>query len=132
MSKSYGNAIEIFAEEATLRKKVMSIVTDTTPIDEPKPIEGNALFEIYATFLNEEERAELKERFLTPGLKYGEVKKELFELIWEYFAPYREKRQVYASDREEVARILKKGAGKARETASYYMDLARKRVGLNY
>lgn len=132
MSKSYGNAIEIFVDEKALKKKVMSIKTDTTPIEEPKPIEDNVLLDIYSAFLNEKEKEELKERFLTPGLKYGEVKKELLGVIWEYFAPYREKRNLYANDKGEVERILKNGAKKARESATYYLDLARKNVGLNY
>ncbi|OEF98943.1 tryptophan--tRNA ligase [Vulcanibacillus modesticaldus] len=132
MSKSYGNTIEIFADEKTLKKKVMAIKTDATPIEEPKPIEDNALFEIYSIFLDKKEKEELKERFLTPGLKYGEVKKELFGVIWEYFAPYRKKRELYLNDKGEVHRILQKGAKKAREHASYYLDLARKNVGLNY
>ncbi len=132
MSKSYGNTIEIFTDEKTLKKKVMSIKTDTTPVDEPKPIEGNALFELYSLFLNEKEKEELKERFITPGLKYGEVKKELAGVVWDYFAPYREKREMYANDKAEVARILQKGANKASEAASYYVELARKNVGLDY
>ena len=132
MSKSYGNSIDIFMDEETLRKRVMSIVTDTTPVNEPKPIENNALFEIYSVFLDERGKEELKERFLTPGLKYGEVKKELFEYIWEYFEPYREKRSFYKNDKGEVMRILDKGSEKAREQATQYLQLARKRVGLNY
>lgn len=132
MSKSYGNAIDIFADEKTLRKRVMSIVTDTTPVDEPKPIENNVLYEIYSLFLDEDEREGLKERFLTPGLMYGEVKKELFNIIWEYFLPYRKVRDKYFNDRSETNRILQKGAEKAREQASYYLDLARRNVGLNY
>ncbi len=132
MSKSYGNAIDIFADEKTLRKRVMSIVTDTTPVDEPKPIENNVLYEIYSLFLDEDEREGLKERFLTPGLMYGEVKKELFNIIWEYFLPYRKVRDEYFNDRSETNRILQKGAEKAREQASYYLDLARRNVGLNY
>ncbi len=132
MSKSYGNAIEIFTDEKILKKKVMSIVTDTTPVDEPKPIEGNILFELYSLFLDKNEKEKLKERFLTPGLKYGEVKKELFEIIWEYFLPYRKRRDMYANDKGETNRILLEGAKKASKQASYYLDLARKNVGLNY
>ncbi len=132
MSKSYGNTIDIFTDEKTLKKKVMSIKTDTTPIEGPKPIKDNYLFEIYSAFLDKKEKEALKERFLTPGLKYGEVKKELVGVIWEYFAPYRKKREQYANDRGEVFRILEKGADKARTTAAYYMDLARKNVGLHY
>lgn len=132
MSKSYNNAIEIFSDEKTLKKKVMSITTDTTPIEEPKPIEGNILFDLYSCFITDDEKENLKERFLTPGLKYGEVKKELFGLIWEYFSPYRKKREIYINDRAEIEKILDKGAKKAREQASFYLELARKNVGLNY
>lgn len=132
MSKSYGNTIEIFMDEETLRKRVMSIVTDTTPVNEPKPVENNALFDIYSVFLDKNGKEELKERFLNPGLKYGEVKKELFEVIWEYFAPYRQKRQEYANDKGEVLRILEMGAEKARATSASYLKLARQRVGLDY
>ncbi len=132
MSKSYGNAIDIFSDEKDLRKSVMSIITDTTPVDEPKPIEGNTLFDIYALFLDEKGQANLKERFLTPGLKYGEVKQELFELIWEYFLPYRKLRNLYYNDYAETNRLLQKGAEKARAQANGYLELARRNVGLNY
>jgi tryptophanyl-tRNA synthetase len=132
MSKSYGNTIEIFADEKTLRKKVMSIKTDSTPVDEPKPIEGNVLFDLYALFLSEQEKAALKERFLTPGLKYGEVKKELFGVIWEYFAPYRKERERLAADKPYVLETLRRGAQKAREAGAVYLERARRNVGLDY
>lgn len=132
MSKSYGNTIELFTDESTLKKKVMSIKTDTTPVNEPKPIENNTLFDLYSLFLNGKEQEELKERFLTPGLKYGEVKKEIVGVIWEYFAPYREKRNFYEQDKGEVLSLLKKGSDKARQTATQYLELARKNTGLNY
>ncbi len=132
MSKSYGNSIEIFTDENALRKRVMSIVTDNTPVEEPKPIKDNVLFDIYSLFLNEKGKVELKERFLTPGLKYGEVKQELFEIIWEYFLPYRGLRNMYYNDRAETNRILQKGAEKARIQATHYLELARRNVGLNY
>jgi len=132
MSKSYGNYIELFADEETLRKKVMAIKTDSTPVDQPKPLEDNPLYEIYALFLNKAEKEELKERFLTPGLKYGEVKKELFNVIWEYFAPFRAKREYYAQDKGEILNILRKGKEKARIVASEFVSKARSNIGLNY
>ncbi|MGE5558639.1 MAG: tryptophan--tRNA ligase [Bacillota bacterium] len=132
MSKSYGNTIEIFADEKALRQKVMSIVTDSTPVEEPKPTAGNPLFEIYALFLDRTGKERLKERFLAPGLKYGEVKKELCGVIWEFFAPYREKRAKIAADKGEVLRIMKKGAEKVRQVAGAYVEKARRNVGLNY
>jgi len=132
MSKSYGNTIEIFADEQTLRKKVMSIVTDSTPINEPKPTKGNPLFEIYSLFLDEQGRQELKERFETPGLRYGDVKKELVGVIWEYFAPYRKKREQLMADKAYVVEVLKKGAEKTRRVADEIMTEVRRKVGLNY
>lgn len=130
MSKSYGNTIEIFADEATLKSKIMSIKTDSTPVNEPKPIEGNILFDLYALFLDEQGKAELKERFLAPGLKYGDIKKELVTTIGNYFAPYREKRA--AIQRDYVLDVLKSGTAKARKVATEYMDKARHHVGVDY
>lgn len=132
MSKSYGNTIEIFADEKAMRKKVMSIKTDSTPVDEPKPLEGNVLFDIYSLFLNQKEKEALKERFLTPGLKYGEVKKELFGVIHEFFATYRLEREKLAKDKPYVFEIMQKGACKAREAATVYLERARHNVGLDY
>lgn len=130
MSKSYGNTIEIFADEATLKSKIMSIKTDSTPVNEPKPIEGNILFDLYSLFLDEQGKAELKERFLAPGLKYGDIKKELVTTIWNYFAPYREKRN--AIQRDYVLDVMKSGAAKARKVATGYLDKARHLVGVDY
>ncbi|TYO95580.1 tryptophan--tRNA ligase [Desulfallas thermosapovorans] len=132
MSKSYGNTIELFADEKTLRKKVMSIKTDSTPVDEPKPIEGNVLYDLYALFLDDKGKAELKERFLTPGLRYGDVKKELFEVIRDYFAPYKKERDRLAADKQYVLDIMQKGARKARQAAAVYLERARRNVGLDY
>ncbi len=132
MSKSYGNTIEIFISEEELKKKVMSIKTDSTPVDQPKPIEGNILFDLYALFLDEKGREALKDRFLTPGLKYGEVKKEILGLIWEYFQPYRKERERLATDKQYVLDVMKKGALKAREAATVYLDKAKSNVGLDY
>lgn len=130
MSKSYGNTIEIFIDEASLKQKIMTLKTDSTPVNEPKPIEGNILFSLYSLFLDDNGKEELKDRFLTPGLKYGEVKKELFNIIWEYFAPYREKRSMIS--KSEVAEVMKKGAEKARAVITEYLDRARHNVGLDY
>ncbi|AGL01965.1 tryptophan--tRNA ligase [Desulfoscipio gibsoniae] len=132
MSKSYGNTIEIFADEKSLRKKIMSIKTDSTPVDEPKPIEGNILFDLYALFLDEKGKADLKERFITPGLKYGDIKKEIFEVIRDYFAPYKKERDRLAGDKKYVMETMQKGARKARQAAAVYLERARRNVGLDY
>ena len=132
MSKSYGNTLPIFAPEKKFRKRVMSIKTDSTPVEEPKDPDNSVLFDLFALFLDEAGRQELRDRFLTPGLQYGVVKQELFETIWEYFRPYRDKRQHYAEHQDDVRDILKKGAEKARAIGSEYLDKARRNVGLNY
>jgi tryptophanyl-tRNA synthetase len=132
MSKSYGNTLPIFMPEKKLRKRVMSIKTDSIPVDEPKDPDNSVLFDLYALFLNEEEREELRDRFRTPGLQYGYVKQELFEKMWEYFQPYRDKRQYYADHPDEVRSILQKGAEKARAVGSEFLDKARRNAGLNY
>ncbi len=132
MSKSYGNTIEIFIDEASLKQKIMSIKTDSTPVNEPKPIEGNVLFDLYSLFLDEAGREALKDRFLTPGLKYGELKKELFGVIWEYFEPYRAKRQQIASQPDYIRQVMQAGAEKARAVATQYLEKMRHLVGTDY
>ena len=132
MSKSYGNIINIFADEATLKQQVMSIKTDSTPVDQPKPIEGNTLFAIYSLFLDGKDKEDLKERFLTPGLKYGDVKKELLGVVWEFFAPYRAERARIAAEPGYVSDTLKMGARKTRAVADDFLTKARRNTGLNY
>jgi tryptophanyl-tRNA synthetase len=132
MSKSYGNTIEIFADENTLKQKIMSIKTDSTPVNEPKPIEGNILYALYMLFLDKQGKEALRDRFLSPGLKYGDVKKELITTIWEYFAPYREKRAQISRDKNYALDIMKCGAEKARKVVTGYMDKVRHNVGVDY
>jgi len=132
MSKSYGNTIDIFEDEASLKKKVMRIVTDSTPVAEPKNPDSCSVFQLYALFAEKEKTANLREKYLSGGVGYGEVKKELFALIWEYFAPYREKRKMLASDPGEIRNILKQGADKTRSVAVKTLDEVRRKVGLMY
>ncbi len=132
MSKSYENTIPIFCQEKALRKRVMSIKTDSTPVEEPKDPDSSSLYALYSLFLDAQGREELRDRFVTPGLKYGEVKQELFETLWDYFKPYREKRQEYITHPDTVRDILKHGAEKARTVGSKYLDKARRNVGVVY
>jgi len=131
MSKSYGNDIPIFAEEKIIRKRIMSITTDSTSIDEPKD-KNTPLFQIYSLFIDEEERKELESRFDNPGLRYGDVKKELADRIIDFFQPYREKREYLNSHMDYVKKVLKDGAEKASLTADKYLIAARIAMGLNY
>jgi tryptophanyl-tRNA synthetase len=132
MSKSYGNTIDIFSPKNVLKKRVMSVVTDSTPVEEPKNPDKCNLFALYTLFLDSEGCEELRQRYLAPGLKYGEVKKELVEVIWTFFEPFREKREYLLAHRDDVYDIMKMGAKKARVVASEYLDKVHRNVGLNY
>ncbi|MCF8031623.1 MAG: tryptophan--tRNA ligase [Desulfarculaceae bacterium] len=132
MSKSYGNTLEIFAPEKYLKKKVMKIVTDSTPVEEPKDPDKCNVFALISLFLDSKEKAELAERYRAGGLGYGTVKKELFARMWEYFEPYRDKRAELAGNLDYVRQIMAKGADKTRAVAVETLDLVRDRVGLSY
>jgi tryptophanyl-tRNA synthetase len=132
MSKSYGNAIDIFLNREELKKRVMAIVTDAKAVNDVKDPESCNLFAIYSLFIDGDKLSHLRERYLKPGLKYSEVKKELIEVIWEFFAPYRQKREELAKRPDDIRDILKTGAKKARQVARVTMDLVREKVGLNY
>lgn len=131
MSKSYGNTIPIFTEERELKKMVMSIVTNSAGINEPKD-KDTPLFKIYSLFLSSEEKKILCDRYDTPGLKYGDIKKELLERIYEYFSPYRQKREHLLQNLDEVYQTLEHGATKASVVANEYMDKIRKAMGIAY
>lgn len=131
MSKSYGNTIDIFAEKDDLRGQVLGIVTDSTPVDQPKSPDTCNLFAIYALFRDEEGVEDLRRRYLAPGLKYSEVKQELAEVIWERFARYRERRDHLLQNRDEVLRILAEGAARARSTGTPVLERVRRAVGID-
>jgi tryptophanyl-tRNA synthetase len=132
MSKSYGNTIDLFQDDKALRKQVMRIVTDATPVEEAKNPDSCNLFQIYCLFLDGGGRETLKQRYLTPGLRYGDVKQELFETIRDFFAPYRAKREELLAKPDELREILAFGAEKARRVASKTMRKVRKKSGLSY
>ncbi len=106
MSKSYGNTIDIFAEKSVLKRRVMSIVTDSTSVEEPKDPDRCNVFALYKLFASPDAVSTLEERYRSGGLGYGEVKKELVELIWDYFAPYREKRNELISNKADMLNAL--------------------------
>jgi tryptophanyl-tRNA synthetase len=132
MSKSYGNTINIFDDEQTLKKKVMKIVTDSTPVEDPKDPDSCNLFSVYRLLAADDMLSDMKDRYLKGGTGYGQVKKELLELLIEYFKPYRENRKQFENDRAEVYAILKKGADKARSVASVTLKRVKDAVGINY
>ena len=131
MSKSYGNTIPIFSNEKIIRKAVMSITTDSADINDPKD-KDTPLFKIYSMFLNNDEKDILSDRYDTPGLRYGDLKKELFEKIIEHFSPYRKKRDDLLKNIDFVHSSLEKGAQKASIIADDYIKRIRDSMGLNY
>ena len=132
MSKSYNNTIEIFCDEKELKDRIARIVTDATPVADPKDPDRCNLFITISLFLSQEEKAELAQSYRAGGLKYSDVKKDLFARMWEYFRPAREKRRELQKDLGVIRNILKTGAQKARTKAAPTLDLVRERVGLKY
>lgn len=130
MSKSYGNTIGIFDEGETLKKKVMSIETDSTPLDEPKDPESCNVFALIKLFADEDKQREIAEKYRAGGYGYGHAKKELLSMIEEYFAEARTKRKEFAQDLDTVRDILRKGGKKARKRAEKVMEPIRSTTGL--
>lgn len=132
MSKSYNNYIEIFEDEKTLKKKVMSIVTDSTPLEQPKNPDKCNVFALYKLFANEDEIKDMRSKYQAGGFGFGDAKKALLQKINDYFAPYREKRMEYASKPDLVRDILNEGTKKARSRAQETIELVRSKVGVLY
>ncbi len=132
MSKSYGNTIDLFADDKALRKQVMRIVTDPTPVEDPKNPDACNVYKIFRLFLIKEENAALRQRYLAGGLAYGEVKQELFETVRDFFAPQAEYRRELLANPDGIREILAKGAEKARWAASKTLRKVRKKTGLAY
>jgi tryptophanyl-tRNA synthetase len=130
MSKSYGNTVELFLEESALKKKIMGIQTDSTPVESPKPLEGSAILGIYKHVASPSEYAEMEADFRAGGKGYGDFKKRLFASVWEYFAPMRERRATIAADPAELDRIMKSGAERASTIAYPVLERIRKSIGL--
>jgi tryptophanyl-tRNA synthetase len=130
MSKSYGNTIEIFADEKTMKKKIMGIVTDSTPVEAPKDPETNSIYQLFKLFAAAEEAATMADKFRAGGTGYGDFKKQLFGTVWEYFAAMRQKRAELASDPGLVDDILRRGAEHANALAENVMARVEKAVGL--
>lgn len=129
MSKSYGNTIEMFASKKNLKKQIMSVVTDSTPLEDPKDPDNNITI-LYKLFASEEKVEEMRQKFMAGGYGYGHAKKELLEAVLEYFKEAREKREELAKNPEYVEAVLRKGAEKARKIAHKKITLVKETVGL--
>jgi tryptophanyl-tRNA synthetase len=132
MSKSYDNTIPIFLDEKALRKRVMLVQTDATPVEAPKDPAKCNLYALLKLFASPEKMREVHDLYVNGGAAYGYLKQDLFELINEYFAKARAKKQELLDHPDYLRQILAKGAEKARAKATLTLDLARDRMGLKY
>jgi tryptophanyl-tRNA synthetase len=130
MSKSYGNTIEIFEPEENVRKKIMKIVTDSTPVDEPKDPHKCNVLALLKLVASDEELAQWEKRYRSGPMGYGEVKKRLAELMIDYFKPFRQRRAELENNIDDVWKVLAEGAQRARIVASETLAAAREAIGL--
>jgi tryptophanyl-tRNA synthetase len=129
MSKSYDNVIRMFWPEKQIKKAVMSVVTDSTSVEDPKDTDA-PIFQLWSLFAEEADREETFERARKGGLGYGELKKDLLKRLLEYFAPMREKREDLARRPDDVEDILADGAQRARKLGAPVVAAAREAAGL--
>jgi len=130
MSKSYNNNIDIFGDEKETRKRIMGIVTDSTPVEAPKDPSRSTIVQLYSLFASKVEIAEMCERFQKGGTGYGDFKKQLFEKLWEFFVPMRKRREEIMRDESYIDEVLTSGAKRANEVANQVMKRVRDAVGL--
>ena len=130
MSKSYGNTIDLFGAEKPTRKRVMGIVTDSTPLEDPKDPDRSTIVDLYRLFASPAQVEEMKAAFRAGGTGYGHFKQQLFEALWDHFAPMRARREEILRDPGYVEEVLREGAVRAREVAGATMARVREAVGL--
>lgn len=129
MSKSRGNFINIFLPDKQLRKQIMSVETDSTPLEAPKNPETCNVFALYKTMANAEELEQMKQNYLGGNYGYGHAKQALFELILERFMAAREKFSYLMENKGEIDAALEKGAEKASVIASLTLHRVREKLG---
>lgn len=130
MSKSYGNTVPLFGDEKPIRKSVMKIPTDSTPVEDPKATEGSIILDLYKLVAPQSDYTQMVTDHEAGGIGYGDFKKRLFEAYWEHFRAFRERREELAADPGEIDRILRDAAVRARDIAAPVMERVRKAVGL--
>jgi len=129
MSKSYGNFINIFQSDKKLKKQVMAIVTDSTPLEEPKNPDTCNVFALYKLMATEEQTEGLRAKYLAGNFGYGHAKTELLNLIKEKYQDARERYDFYMENPQEVEKLLLEGADKAREVGAEVLKRVRKNLG---
>ena len=131
MSKSRDNIINIFLPDKKLRKQIMKIVTDSTPLEEPKNPDTDNVFALYKLLATPEQTEEMRQKYLAGGFGYGHAKQALYELIIEKFAKERESYNYYMNHKEEIDKALKEGAQKAKQTADIVLKRTREKLGFS-
>jgi tryptophanyl-tRNA synthetase len=129
MSKSYGNIIDIFLPEKELRKQVMSIMTDSTPMEAPKNPDKDNVFAIYSLIASDQQRQGLREKYLAGNYGYGHAKQELYDLILQKYSNEREAFNYYMSNLDILEKKLSQGEEKARVIARTVLERVRKKLG---
>jgi len=130
MSKSYGNTIDIFAEEKEMRKRVMNIVTDSTPVEAAKDPDASVIFQLFSLVASPHEAAEMRSAFQKGGRGYGDFKQQLFAKLWEYFEPMRKRRREILTQPDYLDDVLAAGAARANMVADEVMRRVRSAVGV--
>ncbi|MFT4557283.1 MAG: tryptophanyl-tRNA synthetase [Porticoccaceae bacterium] len=130
MSKSYDNTIELFDTPKRIRKKINSVKTDSSGVEDPKTPETCAVFDLYKLFATEDQQAELAERYRAGGMGYGEAKKLVNEAATEHFAEARERREKLEQNPDTLEDILQDGAARARAVGREVLDRVRSACGL--
>jgi tryptophanyl-tRNA synthetase len=130
MSKSYNNTIEISLPPEKLKEKVMSIKTDSTPIEEPMDYENCNVFNIYKYFANKDEIEKMKDKYKSSSFGYGHAKIELFNKLNEHFKPIRKKRNDLLENKDKMYSIIEENTKKAREISKKTLKTVKQKIGL--
>ena len=129
MSKSRENTINIFLTDKKLRKQIMGIKTDSTPLEEPKNPDTDNVFALYKLLATDTQIAEMRANYEGGNYGYGHAKQALYEVIVEKFATIRERYHHYMNNQHEIDKALKLGAEKATETANVVLQRVRAKIG---
>ena len=129
MSKSYNNDIDIFLSDKKLRKQILGIQTDSTPLEDPKETENCNVFQLYRLLATDEQTTNLKAKYAAGNFGYGEAKQELFEVICDKFSDEREKFNYLMENTEIIEKELQKGAEKAKVIAKGVLQRVRQNIG---
>lgn len=131
MSKSYDNHVELFGDKKETKARIMRIVTDCTALADPKDPEKCNVFALYRLFADAAETQRMADKYRAGGFGYGDAKKELFEKMWAYFEPYRQKRMEFEKAPDTVEAILRDGARRARTEARNTLNRVRTAMGID-